>query len=146
MPAVAKAKVIGPEFSNEVTLERVTYDFAVDGGGTGALDLFTAGADVVLKSFHAYVKTTATSGGSATVAVGVTGATSAFVTTTTGAVANLTANAVLQPVVVLTEGTPNTAAFPLPRRLASGDKIIMTIGTAALTAGKVEFVVEYCKA
>lgn len=146
MPSVAKAKTIAPEFKNQSVVERVVYDFAVDGGATGALDLFTAGSDVVITGFHAYVKTACTSGGSATVAVGVTGSTSAFVTTTTGAVANLTANAVLQAVVVLSEGTPNTAAFPLPRRLASGDKVLMTIGTAALTAGKIEFVLEYMQA
>jgi hypothetical protein len=146
MAAVIGTKSIGGEFRNENKLERVVYDFSVDGGATGALDLFTAGSDVVIKSFHAYVKTACTSGGSATVAVGVTGATSAFITTTTGAVASLTANAVIGAFVVLTEGTPNTAAFPLPRRLASGDKILMTIGTAALTAGKIEFVIEYCAA
>jgi hypothetical protein len=133
MPAVAKAKTIGPEFSNQVTLERVTYDFAVDGGAVSTFDLFTAGADVVLKSFHAYVKTAATSGGSATVALGVTGSATAFVDTTAGAVANLTANAVLGSAIA-------------PRRLPSGSKVIMTVGTAALTAGKIEVVVEYCKA
>lgn len=133
MAAVAKAKTIGPEFTNARTLERVTYDFAVDGGAVGALDLFTAGSDVVLKSFHAYVKTAATSGGSATVSIGVTGAATAFVDATAGAVANLTANAVLGSAIT-------------PRRLASGSKVLMTIGTAALTAGKIEVVIEYCKA
>jgi len=146
MTALAKSLTVGPEFKNRFNVARATYDFSVDAGGTGALDIFVAGSDIVITNFYAYVKTTCTSGGSATVAVGVTGSTSAFVTTTTGAVANLTANAVLQPVVVLTEGTPNTAAFPLPRRLASGDKVLMTIGTAALTAGKIEFVIEYASA
>lgn len=146
MTALAKAKTVGQLFSNRSEIERVVYDFSVDGGATGALDIFTAGADIIITGFHAVVKTACTSGGSATVAVGVTGATSAFVTTTGGAVANLTANAVLQANVVLTEGTPNTAAFPLPRRLASGDKVLMTIGTAALTAGKIEFVLQYVKA
>lgn len=146
MASVHKAKTVGPEFRNDIIVERVVYDFAADGGATGALTLFTAGADIVVKSFHALVKTACTSGGSATVICGVTGDTDAFVTTTTGAVANLTANALLQPVVVLTEGTPNTAAFPLPRRMASGDIVSMTIGTAALTAGKIEFVISYCAA
>lgn len=146
MTAVAKAKTIGSAFSNEVILERVVYDFSVDGGAVGALDLFTAGADVVLKSFHAYVKVAGTSGGSATLAVGVTGSTSAFVTATEGAVANLTLNNVLQAKPVLTEGTPNTIALPLPRRLAAGAKIVQTIGTATLTAGQIEYVIEYCKA
>jgi hypothetical protein len=146
MAALAKMKTIAKTFSNEEVLERVVYDFSVDGGAVGALDIFTAGADLIITYFHAIVQTQATSGGSATLAVGVTGSTSAFVTATQGAVANLTANAVFQANVVLTEGTPNTAAFPLPRRLASGDKILQTIGTAALTAGKIEYVIQYMKA
>lgn len=146
MAAVDLYKNVGPEFRNESYIARAVYDFANDGGAIGALDLFVAGSDIIITGFYALVKTQCTSGGSATVAVGVTGATSAFVTTTTGAVANLTANAVLQPVVVLTEGTPNTAAFPLPRRLASGDKVLMTIATDTITAGKIEFVIEYCAA
>lgn len=146
MAAVAKAKSIGNTFGNEEITERVIYDFAVDGGATGALDLFTAAADVVVTYFHAYVKTTATSGGSATLAVGITGSTSKYVTTTAGAVANLTANALLQPEVVETEGTPNVVVLPVPHRLASGAAILQTIGTAALTAGKVEYVIKYMRA
>lgn len=150
MAALAKRKYVGNTFGNETVIERVVYDFSVDGGATGALDIFEATSDVVLTGFYAFVKTTATSGGSATLKVGVTSADSAFVTTVEGAVANLTANAVLQAkmTIALSEGTPNTAVlvFPLPRRLASGDKILQTIGTAALTAGKVEYVLEYKKA
>lgn len=133
MAAVAKAKSIGNTFANDIVTERVIYDFSVDGGAVGALDLFTADADVVLKGFHAYVKTAATSGGSATVAIGVTGATTAFVDATAGAVANLTANAVLGSAIA-------------PRRLASGAAVLMTIGTAALTAGKIEVVISYTRA
>jgi hypothetical protein len=130
MPTV---KRIGPEFKNEVVQERVMYNFAVDGGATGALTLFTANRDIVIKGAHAYVKTACTSGGSATVSYGITGATTAFVDATAGAVANLTANAVLG------------AAEP-PLRLAAGQNVLMTIGTAALTAGQIEFVLEYCAA
>jgi hypothetical protein len=57
-------------------------------------------------------------------------------------VANLTAGALFMPVAV--EGTPNV--LPLPVKLASGAKIVQTIGTAALTAGKVEYVIGYVKA
>ena len=146
MAALQKRKYIGSTFSNEEVVERVVYDFANDAGATGALDIFEATADVIITGFHAVVKTTATSGGSATVKVGYTGSDAAYITTTQGAVANLTANAVFQANVVLTEGTPNTAAFPLPHRLASGAKILQTIGTAALTAGKIEYVIKFMKA
>lgn len=146
MASVAKAKSVGGLFSNEEQVVKVVYDFAKDGGATGALNLFTATSDCILTGFSAVVKTACTSGGSATVKVGVTGADSAFITTTQGAVASLTANALFQANVVLTEGTPNTAAFPLPRRLASGDSVLMTIGTAALTAGVIEYTVKVQRA
>jgi hypothetical protein len=133
MPVVAKAKNIGPEFRNEIVQERVVYDFSIDGGTVGTYDLFTANKDVVIKGAHAYVKTACTSGGSATVAYGITGATTAFVDATAGAVANLTLNAILG------------AAEP-PLRLVAGNKVVMTLATAALTAGKIEFVIEYCAA
>ena len=139
MPALVGIKTLGSSFKNEKCLERVTYDFAVDGGAVGTYDLFTAGTDIVITNFYAYVKTACTSGGAATAALGVTGTTSMFVNTTGGAVANLTANAVLKP--LYTEGTPNT--FSMPLRLASGSKVLMTVATAALTAGKIEFVIEY---
>lgn len=144
MAAVAKAKNIGPAFTAGVGYEVVTveYDFAVDGGATGALDLFTAGADIVITHFHSKVMTACTSGGSATLKVGITGTDNLFMNTTQGAVASLTANAVvLAPAV---EGTPNV--LPLPVKLASGAKVLQTIGTAALNAGKVKYVIGYIKA
>ena len=48
--------------------------------------------------------------------------------------------------VVETEGTPNVVVLPMPHRLASGDSILQTIGTAALTAGKIEYVIKYMRA
>lgn len=146
MANLAGYKKIGGSFSNEEETIRARYSFAADGGATGALNIFTAVEACVVTYFHAVVKTAGTSGGSATVKVGVTGADAAFITTTQGAVASLTLNTLFQAVVVLTEGTPNTAAFPLPRRLASGDSVLMTIGTAALTAGVIDFCIKVMKA
>lgn len=142
MANLAGYKKVGGPFSDEVQTIRARYDFAKDAGATGALNIFTAVEACVVIGFYAVVKTAATSGGSATLAVGVTGSTSAFVSTTAGAVANLTANAVLVP--ALTEGTPNVAA--IPRRLASGDSVLQTIGTAALTAGVIDYVLLIAKA
>lgn len=139
MAAVSAYKKIGPTFKNKVEVVRVAYDFAVDGGATGALDIFEATSDVIIVGFASVVKTACTSGGSATLKVGVSADDDAFMTTTQGAVANLTANAVILPVAV--EGTPNT--LPIPVKLPSGSKILQTIGTAALTAGKVEYTVQY---
>lgn len=143
MTAIANKLNVGPAFTNGVEYANVVYDFAADGGATGALDLFEAGADVVITHFHSKVVTACTSGGSATVIAGISGGTTnLFMNVTQGAVASLTANAVVVSPVV--EGTPNVLALPL--KIASGGKIIMTIGTAALTAGKIKFVIGYVKA
>lgn len=140
--AVKNAKTVGAPFPNAREIVRVVYDFAQDGGATGALDLLITNSALVIVDFHAVVKTTATSGGSATVAVGVTGDTDHFIKATEGAVANITATTLFAAKPELTEGTPNTILPMLPVRLASGDKVLQTIGTAALTAGKIEYVFE----
>jgi hypothetical protein len=142
MAAIKDAKNLGPAFSNEEVVIRAIYDFAEDGGAVGALDIFEANEDIVITHFSSHVKTACLSAGSATVAVGVTGATTVLLTATQGAKANLTAGAVLFPAVV--EGTPNVLATP--RKLAAGEKVIQTVGTAALTAGKVEYCVKYVRA
>lgn len=129
MAAVAKAKTVATTFKNDVEVVRIVYDFAVDAGAVGALDLLTVDGDAVVRLKHLAVKTACTSGGSATVAVGVTGATTAFVDATEGAVANLTANAIID-------------GASAPKYVADGNKVLLTIGTAALTAGKLEAVLE----
>lgn len=146
MAALVDRKYLGKTFNNEKETLIVRYDFSKDGGATGALDIFEATADVILVGFYSYVKTACTSDGSATLKVGVTGADSAFMTTTEGAVASLTVNTVIQAKPVLSEGTPNTVAWPFPRKLASGEKVLQTIGTAAMTAGVIEYVIEYIRA
>jgi hypothetical protein len=143
MAAVVNAQTVGAGFNNQVEYARVTYDFSVDGGATGALDLMTAGAGgIVIVDARLVVKTACTSGGSATIKWGPSADDDRFCNTTQGAVASLTAGAVIVPPAL--EGTPNVIACPF--YLAAAAKLIMTIGTAALTAGKVEFVIGYVKA
>lgn len=149
MTALVNKKTVGGPFPNASELIRVRYDFANDAGAQGAYDVLVADGALIVKDFYAVVKTTCTGTG-ATVKVGPTGDDSRFVTTTAGAVANLTANAVLRAVPVvaisLSEGTPNTETHTVtprvPWRLADGEKVLMTIGTADLTAGAIEFVME----
>lgn len=142
MAAVAKSRTIGAEFRNEEQVVRVIYDSTVDGLVQGALDLFTAQKDVIITGFHSYVKVAATSGGSATLIVGITSDTDAFMTLAQGAVANLTLGAMIKPPAV--EGTPNL--LPLPLKLAAGAKVLQTIGTADLLTGQVEYVLKYVQA
>jgi hypothetical protein len=115
-------------FSNAVEMVSVTYDFAVDGGATGALNLLKVTEASVLVDAFTKVDTTFTSGGSATLIIGRTGDTDGILAST--AVASITAGTVF----------PGDAACKQVK-LASGDFILMTIGTAAMTAGKMRVVV-----
>jgi hypothetical protein len=142
MAAVVDAKTLYAPFDNSTETVRVTYDFAVDAGAQAALDLITAGEAMVIVSAYAIVKTTCTSSGSATVIWGTNSTTNRFMNTTQGAVASLTAGSVILPLAV--EGTPNT--LPVPVALAATGKLLMTVATADLSAGKIEFVIEYKKA
>lgn len=98
------------------------YDFARDGGATGALDLLKVKEATILVDAVTHVLTTFTSGGSATLIIGRTGDTDAILAST--AVASLTA------------GVLAGDAASHHKLLAADDIINMTIGTAAMTAGK----------
>jgi hypothetical protein len=142
MTVLKDAKKIGPTFSNSMEIVRARYDFAVDGGALGAKDIFEADADVIITHFSLTVKDAVTSTGNLTLAVGVTGATTAFCTATQGAKANLIEGAVIVPVGVGDDPT----VMPLPRKLAKGQKVLQTIGTEVANAGMVEYCIGYVRA
>lgn len=119
-------KKIGPLFSNEIQLVKLTYDFSKDTGAQGNYELGKLGAKCLVVGAHTHVETACTSGGSATVTIGAASADAdAFLTTAHGAVANLTDDAVWA----------ETAGQLLV--IAKDDTIRLTIGTADLTAGKI---------
>lgn len=118
---LSKAK---PEY---ITVE---WDFAKDGGATGALDLFVAGVALVVLRAYIVSLTTLTSGGSATLSVGKAGDLAGIVGAT--AIANLEAGEVAFPV----------AADLASNVIAADAAVQMEIATAAMTAGKVRFVFE----
>jgi hypothetical protein len=140
MTAIAGHKNVDTPFAGEVVEVRAEYDFAKDGGATGALDIFTALGEVIIESFHFKVLTACTSGGSMTMDVGVTGNLDQFQDGV--AVAALTLNSVKFPPVV--DGTPNVIA--VPHVLATGEKVVQTILAETLTAGKIQYVMRYRKA
>lgn len=136
MAALVDKKIVSAPFSNESSYVRVTYDFEADGGATGALDVLEAEGELIVKSYHAVVKTAVSTSGSPTLMVGISGGdTDAVMTTTIGAAANLD-----------TAGKVVGEASTMPIRLADGGKLIQTIGTAAYTQGKIEYVFELMKA
>lgn len=131
MAAVKNKKVIGAEFPNEVKLVRAIYDFSVDAGAASSLDVFEASQDCIILSAYGKVLTTCTSGGSATVALGVDSDPDTLIDET--AVASLVAGFLAPPI-----------AFT-PVKLASGSVVKSTIATATLTAGKIEYVLLVAK-
>ena len=119
-------KVLDRGFSNELSYAKLVYDFAEDGGASAdAYRLaLTAGKIMVVHS-RVHVETAFTSGGSATVIIGVEGGdTDAFLDLTSGAVASLTDDSVHQ----------ETAGQGIV--IADASYIAADVGTADLTAGK----------
>lgn len=123
--AVAAGKKYLNVFSNELAKITAVYDFAEDGGAQGAFELFEASEDLVIVAAKVKIKTTFTSGGAATLIIGQTGDTDSIMQSL--AVASATAGVV-----------KDCDAAALALKLASGDKVSMTIGTADMTAGKLE--------
>lgn len=123
--AAVKDKKDASVFANEMAMIKVVYDFAKDAGAMGALDLFEAKEDLVIHSAKVKIKTSFTSAGAATLIVGQTGDTDSILPSL--AVASATAGVV-----------KHSDAAALNLKMASGDKVLMTIGTAAMTAGKME--------
>lgn len=139
-------------FKNDgVQVAEYVYDFAVDGGGTGE-KVLSAKANkapipvgAIIKAVYLKVVTAFTSGGSATLAWG-NGDDADGYSGSAIAVASLTDNA-------LFNGFDNAAALlwddtndrPIPVNVADAadGKVSVTIGTAAMTAGKAIILVEY---
>lgn len=131
MAQVLKYK-LAEAWSGQREIMEVEYDFAGDAGAVGALDIFQAKSAMVIHSCVAKVKTAATSGGAATVSLGVSGDAAGLMAAT--AVASLTAGAAI-----------DSASFGSSYKLADEAVVQMSIATAALTAGKIVFHFEVSK-
>ncbi|MGV8130851.1 MAG: hypothetical protein ACP5N7_01995 [Candidatus Pacearchaeota archaeon] len=132
MAAIKNFKKVGAEFPNSVVLHRAIYDFSIDAGAIGALDVFEAVDDMVILSAYANVKTLCTSADAATVAIGIDADPDTIIDET--AVASLTAGALIQQIAAVS-----------PRKLPSGSKVKINIADFALTAGKIEIVLLMAK-
>jgi hypothetical protein len=127
MTAVANVKPIGSDFGNQENIVRVVYDFALDGGATGDLDLSgLAQGSTIVALIGVAVETLPVSTGAATIAVGYNGGTE-FLSAT--GKASFVAGTFVAP----------TVASYLKVVTATG-KLTMSIGTEVLTAGKMTFV------
>jgi hypothetical protein len=113
-----------------------TYDFAVQGGTVGVKTLSADAGQIpdnaIITDAYLEPLTNLTSGGLATVALGVTGDDEAFKVATAFDDAALTvANGASQEAVAL------------PLKLSAAGDVRLTVAVAALTAGKLRLHVEY---
>ena len=114
---------------------KATYDFSVDGGDTGNINLSTSLPDnAVLIGGHIDVETDLASAGSATVGIGLQGDYDAF--RNAAAFTGFTANA---SGLLLTNIAPPNGGVKLQGSLPLG----IVIGTAAITGGKFHVYVYY---
>jgi len=126
MAAVKDAKIVGAPFSNAVEVVKVKFDSAIDGLAQADLDLLTAEDDVILKLVGFKVTAAVTSGGSAVfdLGVGVGGVQMASNLAITG----------------FTLGAFVAAPVESYIKLAAGQKLVLGIEVANLTAGAFEVV------
>jgi len=111
--------------------EVLEYDFANDGGAASTISLGKFEHKTLVLRGKVFVETACTSGGSATVIVGASTAdVDAFLDATSGAVANLVDD------LVAVESTSENLV------VAEDETLDLTIGTAALTAGKIKVILE----
>ena len=130
MATVVNYKEKRGSFRNKPELVKVVYDFAKDAGATGVLDLLKVRKACIVRLAYLKVITTCTSGGSATVSAGKS-----------SDVAGLIAQ---QAVASLVAGFVAIGATTVDAShvLAADAVIQQDIGTAALTAGKIEYAFE----
>lgn len=134
-----------------VGVEEYLYDFSVDGGAVAELVLsdkanYAAMPEgSIIKDVVVWVEEACTSGGSATVEFGNSTDTDGYHASI--AVADLTANAVFKAGdaagVLLWDDTNDHMAAYRVNGTAANQAVSMSIGTAALTAGKIRVMVEY---
>jgi len=130
---------------NQVNSMEYLYDFAADGGAIGSIALSSKNGrsllpvGAIVSRVFAKVLTACTSGGLATVEWGPTADTDGY-SGTPVAVAALTANALFNggKTAALLFDTDHAIIYN-----GSAADFIFKINTAALTAGKIAFMVEY---
>jgi hypothetical protein len=129
----AAHKTFGRGFSNERQTVKLTYNFANDAGAfADAVKIGSTDGKILVLDSCVHVETLCASLGSATVIVGVAGGdTDSFMDLASGAVANLVDDFV------------NQEAAGQGIVIASGADIHLDIGTADLTAGKINVILSY---
>src|SRR3990167_730952 len=125
-----KYQVIGPTFGNEEGFVKLVYDFSVDGGAYSGntYRLGLTSHKILITQAVIHVET-AVVGTSSTVSMGTT-------TASTVLLSSVAEATLVDDYVVATAGAQGEV-------VPSGDYITMTIGTANLTAGKINVFLRY---
>ncbi len=125
----------GAPWGNQLSIEKLVYDFATD-DMTAANDVKLGSFDTkqILVSSWVYVNTAFTSGGAATLQLGLTSDTNCILAA--AAVATLTADSI-QGNITAGEG------FMSP--VAATDFVVGDVATADMTAGKCTIYLQLCK-
>jgi len=124
-------KTLDTLFTNERGFVKLTYDFAQDGGSTSdTYRLALVNSKILITEAILHVETACTSGGSATVTIGAETAD-----------ANAFADGVAVATLVDDYAIDTAAGQSLV--VDAADYISLTIGTAALTAGKINLYISY---
>jgi hypothetical protein len=126
---------IGAPASLEKRFYKAQWDYAVDGGATGDFNVFTADGACLVTDFYYYVDTTVTSATTGDVSFGDTNSGTVFENAASTGASGIASGTVLK----------EDSLTDMPRLLDDADVISMSIGTAALTAGKITICVGVMK-
>ena len=112
------------------------WNFTDDGGAQGTFTIFTVTGDVMMRVFG-LCQVLIDSGGAPTIELGITGNTAALIAQTAGK--DLDADETWQDNGP--EANPGDVATAMAKNfvLANGADVILTVGTADITAGDVDF-------
>lgn len=129
---------IGGTRGDRPWLVRSDYDFAADTGAQAAYTVFTVTGEVLIHAIFGICEDAFTSGGAATIELGVSGNTAVFVAQTTAT--DLIANEIWH------DATPTTTVEQIDLTglsfvVSNGQDVDFLVGAADLTAGKVNL---YC--
>jgi len=118
--------------------KQVTFTGAANLGAVGTVPWFTTTGVIHIVKILGYVNTNL-AGATATLALGVTGSTSAFIGATTATTLLTTA-----PIWMSTTATANVLAIPSGvQNFITDQNIIGTVATAAVSSGAITLYVEY---
>lgn len=125
--SLAAKRLAGAGFQNSVELVKVIYDFDVDGGAVGDYDVLEADGACLVQLVSIDCQTALTAAASSVIDLGKGDGGTEFIS-------NLDAASGISADV---QTLPDTAGTVV--ELADGEKIVMGIEVAAVTAGKLEF-------